>query len=154
MIRLHGKGLSAAAFAILLLAGGAGTVFASPCVPADTTLCIDDQPGDRRFQVQVVFQTAQNGGAFGSGHSIPLSSVGATHSGLMWFFSADNPELLIKVLPGCSTNGFHWVFASAGTNVAVTITVTDTTTSAKKVYTNPDNHPMDPVQDNQAFACP
>jgi hypothetical protein len=127
---------------------------AAPCAPSDTVLCIDDQAGDRRFQVQVAFQTSQGAGSAGAGHAIPLSSVGSTHSGLVWFFSADNPELLIKILPGCPTNGFHWVFASAATDVGVTITVTDTLTAAQKVYSNPDNHPMDPIQDNLAFACP
>jgi len=150
--RVTSRGRTAAAGAIaLFLAFGA---LAAPCAPSDTTLCIDDQPGDRRFRVEVAFQTSQGGGASGPGHAIPLASVGATHSGLVWFFSADNPELLIKILSGCGTNGFHWVFASAGTNVSVTITVTDTVTAAQKVYTNPDNHPMDPIQDNLAFACP
>jgi hypothetical protein len=72
----------------------------------------------------------------------------------MWFFEADNPELLIKILPKCSDNGHHSVFASAGTNVGVTITVTDLKTSAQKVYTNPDLHAMTPVQDIAAFPCP
>lgn len=77
-----------------------------------------------------------------------------THGGLFWFFSADNPELLIKVLPACGVNGAHWVFASAGTNIGLTITVTDTSTGAQKPYTNPDLQAMIPIQDVSAFVCP
>jgi subtilisin family serine protease len=125
-----------------------------PCVANATTLCIDDQFGDKRFKVQVVFQTSQGAGAAGNGQAISLSSLGVPHGGLLWFFSADNPELLIKVLPACPVNGSHWVFASAGTNVGLTITVTDTSTGAQKVYTNADLHAMIPIQDIGAFACP
>lgn len=123
------------------------------CIPSATTLCIDDQPGDGRFQVQVTYQTTQGGGFAGNARAIPLSSLGVTHGGLMWFFSADNPELLIKILSDCTGSGKHWVFASAGTNVGVTITITDVGTGAQRVYTNPDVHPMTPIQDTAGFAC-
>jgi hypothetical protein len=124
------------------------------CVAGPATLCIDDQPGDARFQVQVAFQTAQGGGQSGNGQAISLSSLGVTHGGVLWFFSVDNPEVLIKIVPACSAGGFHWVFASAGTNVGVTITVIDTRTGARRIYVNPDLHPMAPIQDTGAFACP
>jgi len=118
-------------------------------------LCIDDQQGDKRFQVEASYQTAQSGGSSGLGQTIPLTSLGVNHGGILWFFSADNPELLVKVLNTCSFSNRIWVFASAGTNVAVTLTVTDTKTGAKKTYTNPDSHSMDPIQDTDAFAtCP
>jgi streptogramin lyase/sugar/nucleoside kinase (ribokinase family) len=125
----------------------------TPCVADATTLCIDDQPGDGRYQAQVSFSTAQGGGASGNGQAIPLASLGVTHGGLFWFFSADNPELLVKVLPACGVNSHNWVFASAGTNVGVTLTVTDTRSGAQKVYTNPDLQSMEPIQDTAAFAC-
>jgi Beta-propeller repeat len=124
------------------------------CASGPATLCLDDQPGDARFQVQVAFQTVQGGGLSGSGQAIPLAGLGVTHGGVLWFFSADNPEVLIKVLPACSASGFHWVFASAGTNVGVTITVIDTRTGARRAYVNADLHPMAPIQDTGAFACP
>ncbi len=126
----------------------------SGCTASATTLCIDDQPGDHRYQVEVSFATSQSGGSSGSGHAIPLSSVGVTHGGLFWFFSADNPELLIKLLDTCSFSSNHWVFASAGTNVGITITVTDTSNGIQKIYTNPDLQPMEPIQDTAALPCP
>jgi hypothetical protein len=53
------------------------------------------------------------------------------------FFSADYPELLIKVINGCGSNNRHRVFASAGTNVGLQITVVDTKTGTVRSYSNP-----------------
>lgn len=125
-----------------------------PCVAGPTTLCIDDQPRDKRFQIEVTFQTAQGGGQAGSGRAIPLSSLGVTQGGLFWFFSADNPELLVKIVNGCSVTQHWWLFASAGTNVGVTITATDTIAGTIETYINPDLTPMAPIQNTNAFACP
>jgi len=124
------------------------------CTPSATTLCVDDAPGDARYKVQASFATTQGGGSSGPGHAIPLASLGVTHGGLFWFFSADNPELLVKILNTCSFSSNHWFFASAGTNVGLTITVTDTKTSFQQVYTNPDLHPMEPIQDESTLPCP
>jgi hypothetical protein len=124
------------------------------CVPNTTTLCIDDQPGDRRFKLVVAWNTSQGGGQGGSGQVIPLSGLGVSGGGLFWFFSASNPEMLIKVLGACPVNGHHWVFASAGTNVGLQITVTDTTTGVHKVYSNQDLQAAQPIQDTGAFVCP
>jgi N-acetylglucosamine-6-sulfatase len=133
---------------------------APPALPdaffaTNTTLSIDDQPGDKRYAVQVTYRTSQGGGLQGNGRAVALSSVGMTHGGAFWFFSPDNPEILVKVLDGCSFNGAKWFFASAGTNVGFTVTLTDTATGAQKVYTNPDLNPASPIQDTSAFAtCP
>jgi hypothetical protein len=124
------------------------------CVANATTLCIDDSPGDRRYRVQVSYHTSQGGGLAGNGTPVSLATLGVNQGGLFWFFSANNPELLIKVLNGCSVNNRHWVFASAGTNVGGTITVTDTATGAQKSYTNPDLTAFPTIQDTAAFPCP
>jgi hypothetical protein len=134
---------------VTLFAGAAGMA----CVADPSTLCIDDRPGDRRFKVQVSYQTTQGGGRAGSGMAIPLSGLGVDRGGLFWFFSPDNPEMLVKVLNGCSGNGNFWVFASAGTNVGLTMTVTDTRTGRVKTYSNPDLTPAMPVQDTSALPC-
>ncbi|HXO26231.1 MAG TPA: protease pro-enzyme activation domain-containing protein [Thermoanaerobaculia bacterium] len=140
------------------LAPGLTALAAAPsasCTPSDAILCIDGQPGDRRFQIQVAYRTAQAGGLAGSGHAVPLAPAGIVHGGAFWFFSADNPEMLVKVIDGCGTNGKQWFFASAGSNVGLTVTVTDTTTGMQRVYTNPDGTAALPVQDTSAFtACP
>src|SRR5579862_1669992 len=101
---------------------------ASPCVPGDLTLCVDDQAGDRRWQVEVSYQTAQGGGASGSGHAIPLASLGVSNGGLFWFFGRNNPEMLLKVLNGCAANRHFWVFSSATTDAGFMVTVKDTRT--------------------------
>jgi len=103
----------------------------------------------------VSYRTSQGGGLQGNGRAVALSSLGLTHGGAFWFFSPDNPEILVKVLDGCGFNGAKWFFASAGTNVGFTVTVTDTATAAQKVYTNPDRNPALPIQDTSAFTtCP
>jgi arylsulfatase A-like enzyme/uncharacterized metal-binding protein len=131
------------------------TVAAAPCAAGPTTLCIDGVSGDKRFKVEVAYQTAQGGGLSGKGQAIPLASLGITHGGAFWFFSADNPEMLVKIVDGCPANGNKWLFASAGTNVGLTVTVTDTTTGAQKTYTNPDLNAAVPIQDTAAFSsCP
>lgn len=124
-----------------------------PCVPNSTTLCLDNQPGDKRFRVRATYSTTQGGGQSGNGRAIQLNPVGVTRGGLFWFFGADNPEMLVKVLNACSLNNRFWVFYSAGTNVGFQVTVTDTVTGNSKVYTNPDLTAAPPVQDNNALAC-
>ncbi len=126
---------------------------ASTCTPNATTLCIDDQAGDKRWQVRISYHTAQGGGLSGDGHAIPLASLGVSHGGLFWFFGADNPEVLVKVLNACTFNQKFWIYASATTNVAYTLTVTDTKTGRTKVYSNPDGKIPAPVQDTSALAC-
>ena len=57
-------------------------------------------------------------------------------SGAFWFFDETNLELVVKVLDGTGTNGRHWVFAGALSNVEYTITVTDLLTGAVREYLN------------------
>jgi hypothetical protein len=121
------------------------------CVPGATRLCIDDKPGDRRFQVDVSFQAA--GAAPLPGNAVPLSSLGVSAGGLFWFFNPGNPEMLVKVLNGCGLGGHYWVFYAAGTNVGLTTTVTDTVTGAHKTYTHAAGTAAPPVQDTSALPC-
>ena len=44
-------------------------------------------------------------------------------------------------------NNHHWVFITAGTNVGLVTTVTDTKTGAVKTYSNPDLTVAAPIQD-------
>lgn len=127
---------------------------ASGCVANATTLCIDDQTGDKRFQIRVTYSTSQAGGLSGNGQAIPLTSLGVGRGGLFWFFSADNPEMLIKILNGCSINNHFWTYFSAGTNVGFHVTVTDTKTGHTATYSNPDLTAAPPVQDASSLTCP
>ena len=123
------------------------------CIPSDTTLCVDDQPGDQRFQIQVTVNTSEGQGLHGPGSDIALSSLGISHGGIFWFFSPTNPEMLIKVLNGCSLGGHYWIFFAALTNVGYSVTVTDTVTGHSRTYTNSDNTTAAPVQDTSALPC-
>lgn len=135
--------------AYLALGAGGG-----PCVPDAETLCIDDLPGDHRFKVKVFYNSVLGGGVSGYGKAMPLGSLGVDHGGLFWFFNADNPEMLIKVLSGCGDNGHFWLFSSAGTNLGMTTTVTDTVgVNPPFVFVNPDLTPAVPVATIYAFVC-
>jgi hypothetical protein len=130
-----------------------GEVDLGPCVPGPHTLCIDDAPGDARFQADIAFDTVQAQGLAGMGNAIELDSVGVAFGGVFWFRNQQNPEVLLKVLNGCGVNGHHWVFWSAGTDVRMTVTVTDRRTARQRVYKNPDRHPALPITDTAAFTC-
>jgi photosystem II stability/assembly factor-like uncharacterized protein len=121
---------------------------AGGCSAGPSTLCIDG-----RFQVEVAYRTTQGGGRSGMGQAIPLTSLGVDQGGLFWFFDAGNPEMLIKVVDGCSLTGKYWVFASAGTNVGLKVTVTDTQTGSSATYINPDLTAAPPIQDTAALPC-
>ena len=81
------------------------------------------------------------------------ASVGVAKGGLMWFFSLDNPELLVKVLNGCSIDNRFWVYISAGTNVGVDLFVEDTHTGEVVEYHNADLTPFPTVQDVYGLSC-
>ena len=69
------------------------------CIKSDTVLCIANHTGDVRFQLTVDYNHA--GRAPGSGQA-SIGTLGIADGGSFWFFSQDNPEVLVKVLNGCS----------------------------------------------------
>ena len=87
------------------------------------------------------------------GHAIPLSSLGVKRGGLFWFFSQDNPEMLVKVLDGCSLNSDFWVFYGAGTDIGLSVRVTDVLSGLSKTYTNQRGTAALPLQDTAALPC-
>lgn len=97
------------------------------CVANATTLCLSGG----RFKVQVEWRTAVP--QIGVGTAKPLTA----DTGYFWFFSSNNIELVVKVLDGREINSHFWVFYGALSDVAYTITVTDSQTGRQKVYTNP-----------------
>jgi hypothetical protein len=122
------------------------------CVADARTLCIDNLPGDQRYEIRVHYSSPARQ-LDGDGSATSLSSLGITEGGAFAFFAAANPEMLVKVLDGCKLGGHHWVFFAAVTDVGFTVTVRDTVTSAVKTYSNPDGQAASPVQDTSAFAC-
>ncbi len=128
----------------------AATDTALPVACADdaTDLCLDS-----RFRASVAWR-AQDGST-GQGSAVPIAS--APQSGLFYFFSATNIEMLLKVLNACTPalgNKF-WTFYAATTNVQFTLTVVDTQTGKTRVYFTPLGQAAPPVQDVSAFStCP
>lgn len=114
------------------------------CAANATTLCLDGA----RFRVTVFYATSA--GASGTGMAVPLTG----DSGYFWFFSAENIELVVKVLTGCGNNNRFWVFSGGLTNVGVTMIVEDTLTGNTKTYSNTIGNPFQPLQDTSAFPCP
>lgn len=121
------------------------TASAGSCIPNPTTLCLVGG----RFQVRVQWEKPT--GEIGAGMAIPETA----DTGLFWFFSSTNVEMVLKVLNTCSFANRFWVFAGGLTNVRVVMTVTDTLNGTVKTYTNPQGAAFQPIQDTNAFAtCP
>ena len=98
------------------------------CTPADGSLCLLGQ----RFEVEVEWRNHRNL-ARGTGHAVDGGDV----SGYFWFFDPANVELIVKVLDGRPLTGAHWLFYGALSDVEYWVTVTDTATDERKLYTNP-----------------
>ena len=117
------------------------------CAQAATHLCLNNG----RFRASVSWQTAE--GLEGAGQAVTLGE----DSGSFWFFSANNPEIFIKVLDACQLHGFNsfWVFAAGLTDVQTTLRVVDTATGEERVYQRALGESYDPVRDTAAFStCP
>jgi hypothetical protein len=115
------------------------------CTADANTMCLNGN----RFRVQALYQTSQ--GQSGEAKTVKLTD----DSGYLWFFSASNIEAVVKVLNGCTTTGFYWVFAGGLTDVRVVLSVTDTQTQETATYINPLGRPFQPIQDTQALdSCP
>jgi photosystem II stability/assembly factor-like uncharacterized protein len=89
-------------------------------------------------------------GQQGFGTPTPLRSA---NSGLFWFFSPDNWEVLVKVLDGCAINDHYWVLAAATTDVGYEIEVGEPGGGPPKTYTNPVGRPSPAQIDLAAFPC-
>ena len=111
----------------------------------ETTLCL----GEDRFLVVASWTKPD-------GESAPAHAVALTaNSGYFWFLDANNVEVVVKALNGCSVNGHSWIFSAGFTDLAVAMTVTDTTTNQSKAYSNSQGTPFRTIADTTTFAaCP
>ncbi|HEX6862638.1 MAG TPA: hypothetical protein VF414_07480 [Thermoanaerobaculia bacterium] len=100
-----------------------------------------------RFRIEATFRDPHTG-QLGQAHVVPLTD----ETGLLWFFSSSNIELVVKLLDGCGVNGHYWFFAGGLTDVEVEITVIDSDGSFKQ-YRNPPGTAFLPIQDTRALAC-
>jgi plastocyanin len=112
---------------------------------SDTTLCL----GDGRFLIDATWTKPD--GESRPGHAVALTA----ESGYFWFLEPDNVEVAAKTLDGCAVNGRFWIFSAGLTNLAVRMTVTDTTTNQSRTYVNPQGVPFQTIADTTTFgACP
>jgi len=115
------------------------------CLEGPNTLCLNEG----RFRVSVRF-TPPGEGTRDAGAVEPRSD----DAGMFWFFNPSNWEVLIKVLNGCGVNQNYWVFLSANTNVAFTVTVYDTLLGRTWTRSNPQGQVAASRADTLAFRCP
>jgi|GEM_PF-4986515 len=116
------------------------------CSANATTLCLNGN----RFRVTVTWKDYTNN--TGSGTVVPYQT---SDSGLFWFFTSTNWEMMVAVLNGCGYNGNYWVYAAAKTDVEYHLIVTDTSNGQTKEYDNTLGTRSPAITDDTAFAtCP
>ncbi len=115
---------------------------AGVCDASATAVCLQGA----RYQVRVGWKAADR---VGEATAIPRSP----DTGMFWFFSPDNVELLVKVLDGCALNGHRWVLMGGLTDVRVDVSVTDSRTGQTKTWRRPGGSRFRPLFDVNAFAC-
>jgi len=114
------------------------------CTANATTLCFEG-----RFAVTASFISPSSSGV---GTVVPGAS---SNSGLFWFFSPDNWEVLVKELNGCGLNNRRWLFTAATSNVHFRLNVLDVPRGVQKVYFSYQGPPAPAITDTNAFAtCP
>jgi hypothetical protein len=103
-----------------------------------------------RFKAEVAWRDFR--GKTGVGKA---SSPAADGSGIFWFNSPQNWEMMVKVVDGCAADNHFTVYAAAMTDLAYTLTVTDTRTGRVKRYRNRLGQRARPVTDKSTFdTCP
>ena len=114
------------------------------CYESDNSRCL----GDGRFRTEVSYRAFD-----GQAGKAVLAPDRSRDTSIFYFFEPDNWELMVKVLDACAINGHYWVYSSASTDVAFTMTITDTVTGAQRTYSNPLGQLARTVTDGAAFAC-
>jgi hypothetical protein len=114
------------------------------CQATATSLCL----ADGRFRVTGTFRPRRL-----IARAVPDGFDGLGDWGLLWFFSQDNPEILIKILDTCATNGHYSVFISPASILRHDVTVRDVRTGVTKTYANPQSGGPRLITDTTSFSC-
>ncbi|MCY3928643.1 MAG: hypothetical protein OXG81_10230 [Acidobacteria bacterium] len=121
---------------------------------ADTRSAVSEQASDHsatkmvfhdRFEVEIKIRNRM---ARALDADLPGDSAA-----VFYFYSADNPEMLVKVLDGCENNGHWWVFAASATDQRFDLQVFDTHENHHKVYFHMGGGPARTLTDTAAFGC-
>lgn len=88
-----------------------------------------------RFEIQAHWKDHNREGVYGNATAVPIDV--SDESGMFWFFSSTNIELVVKALDGRGINGHYWVFFGALSDVEYWVTVRDTVGGHRRTYHNP-----------------
>ncbi len=126
-----------------LVAGSHGGGATANCGADGRSLCLQDG----RYEVRANWRAGEESGVAAG---IPRTA----DTGMFWFFSPDNVELVVKVLDGCALNGHRWVVMGGLTDVGVEIAVRDTAPGgAARSYMSAEGSPFATNLDVTAFPC-
>lgn len=116
-----------------------------PCVAAADHLCL--LAG--RFEVEAYWRDFSGASAAASARAL------ADPSGILSFFDEGSVEIAVKMVDACSLDGFgnFWFYAAGLTNLAVTLSVADTSTFERRVFSNELGHPFPPIADTMHLAA-
>jgi ELWxxDGT repeat protein len=117
--------------------------------PAAAPVCSDGEAlcfGQLRIRVD--WETAEDSGP------AKASPYGTPESGLFSFFSANNQEMLVKLLDGCAINGHRWLLASAATDVGFTLKVRNSfNPNENRDYHHPGGSPAPAIIDLTSYGA-
>ena len=113
-----------------------------PCTPTTDVLQFD---GD--YSIRMCYVTGE--GETGQAQAGVWAS---SQSGILWFFSRENAEVLVKVLDGCKRNGYRWVFVAPVTDVGFELRVTGPD-GETWTHTNAVGTTASTISDTNAFRC-
>ena len=114
----------------------------SGCRPTTAALQFDGG-----YEVSMCYRTPQ--GEEGQAKSGVWAS---SQSGILWFFSRENAEVLVKVLDGCAHNGHRWVFVAPVTTLEFNLRVTGPN-GKRWTHSNRQNVTATTKSDTSAFKC-
>ncbi len=105
------------------------------------------------YDVYVAFGTNAEAAETPAAIHAAASRALGDRSAAYWFFSADNPEVFVKVLNGCGANGHHWAYVATLTTLEYSVTIVRRTDGASKTYRGAANEGPWTHSDGQAFPC-
>ncbi|MXW01235.1 MAG: hypothetical protein F4X59_06810 [Holophagales bacterium] len=112
------------------------------CVESSEVMCLQDG------RYEATLEWTKSDGEAGTAR---VARPRTTDSGLFYFFSYNNWEVLLKVLDGCTVNQHHWVYAASATDLGLRLVVRDTVSDQEKVWTKEPGSPAPAITDAGAF---
>lgn len=113
-----------------------------PCLPTTDVLQFD---GGYRVSMCYVTPNGETGQA-------KAGVWASSQSGILWFFSRENAEVLVKVLDGCRHNGHRWIFVAPVTDLGFELRVTGPSGEIW-THTNQSGRTAPTKSDTSAFKC-